>query len=78
MFGLSSEREFDLGLFDHGIDAAQPIGRDVGHCIEPAQRILKVRQRLAVGPTALGFLGCKDRAIYRLFGVIAAAEMQRQ
>jgi hypothetical protein len=32
-------------------------------------------QRLAVGPTALGFLGCQDGVIYRLFFVIAAAEM---
>ena len=26
VFGVLAEREFDLGLLDHGIDAAQPVG----------------------------------------------------
>jgi hypothetical protein len=78
VFGLLAERELDLGLLYHGIDTAQAIGLCVRHRLEAVQRILKVRQRLAVCPTTLRFLGGKDGVIDRFFDLVAATKVQRQ
>ena len=53
MFGVSPKRELDFGLFEHGIDAAQPVRPRVRHRVEAAERIVEIGQRLAVGPAAL-------------------------
>ena len=69
--------EFNLGLFQHGVDAAQPIGIAVGQSIEPAQRVVEIGHRFAVGPAPLNF-GGQNGVVDGLFGVVAAAEMQCQ
>jgi hypothetical protein len=78
VFGLLAERKLDLALLYHGIDTAQAIGPGVRHRVEAVQRILKVRQRLAVCPATLRFLGGTDGVIDRFFGLAATTKVQRQ
>ena len=63
VFGVASKGKLDLGLFDHGIDTAQPVRLGVRHNVEAMQRIAEIRQRFAVGPAALRFLGGLDGVI---------------
>jgi hypothetical protein len=42
VLSVSSERVFDLGLFEHGIHTAQPVRPGVGHRIESAQRVIEI------------------------------------
>ena len=78
VLGVLPEGEFDLGLLDHRVDAAQPVGFRVGQQVEAAERVVEIAQRLAVGPAALRFFRCQNRIIDRLLGLVAAAEMERQ
>src|SRR5258708_5782992 len=73
-----AEREFDFGLLDNGVDAAQPVGFRIGQQIEAVEGIVEVSQRLAVGPAALRLLSRQDRVVNRLFRLVAAPEVQRQ
>src|SRR5690242_12074276 len=76
--GMLAEREFDLRLFEHGVDTAQPVHLRVGQQIEAVERVVEVSQCLAVGPAALRLLSGQDRVINRLLGLVAAAEVKRQ
>ena len=78
MLGVLTESEFDLGLFEHGINAAQPVGFGVGQQVEAVKSAIEISQRLVVRPAALRFFGCQDRVIDGFFRLVAAAEMQRQ
>ena len=75
---VAPERIFDFGLVEHGVDTAQPVGVAVGHCVQAAKRVVEIGQRVAVGPAALRFPCGQDRKIDSPFGLVAAAEMQRQ
>src|ERR1700720_2564492 len=72
------ERKFDIALLQHGVDAAQPVRLGIGHRLEPPQRILEIRYRLAVGPPALRLFRGENGVIDALFRLIAAAEMKGQ
>ena len=37
VLGVPPERIFDLGLFEHGVDAAQPVRLGVGQRVEAAE-----------------------------------------
>ena len=56
MFGVLAERELDLGLLDHGIDAPHPVGFRIWQQVEAVERIAEIGERLVVGPTALRLL----------------------
>ena len=73
VLGMLAEREFDLGLFDHGVDTAQPVRSGFGQQVKSVQRVIEVSQRLGVGPAALRFLSGQDRVIDRLLRLVVAA-----
>ena len=78
VLGVLAEGEFDLGLLDDGVDAAQPVRFGIGQEIKAVEGVVEISHRLAVGPAALRLLSCQDRIVDRLFRLVAAAEMQRQ
>jgi len=69
---------FDLRLVQDGVDAAQPVRVAVGHCVQAAKRVGKIRQRIAVGPASLRLSRCEDRVIDCSFGLLAPAKVKRQ
>src|SRR5882672_2506953 len=78
VFRVSTERKLYLGLFEHGVDAAQPIRLRVRHRIEAVERIAEIGQRLVVGPTALSFFRRQYRVIDGLLSLVAPAEVECQ
>ena len=75
MLAVLAEGVLDLGLFEHGVDAAQPIGGRVGHRANSAQRVVKISDRFAVCPASLRFLAGQNGVVDRFFSVVAEAEM---
>ena len=63
VFGVLAQGKFDLGLLQHGVNTAQPVGGIIGQRVEAAQCIVEIRQRFVVTPAALRFLGRQDRVI---------------
>ena len=41
VLGVLAQRIFDLGLFEHRVDAAQPVRLRVGQPVEPVKRVLE-------------------------------------
>ena len=72
------ERELDLCLFDHGVDAAQPVRLRVGHRVEAVERVVEIGQGLTVGPAALRFFRRQYRVVDGLLGLVAATKVKRQ
>src|SRR5215831_20374729 len=78
LLGVTPERQLELGLLDDGIETSKAIWPRLGHGVEPAKGVIKIREGLAVGATASGFFRSSDRVIDGLFGLLAATEMDRQ
>ena len=69
VLGLPPQRELDLALLEHRVDATETVRLGVRHRVETLQRGLEMRERLGVRPAALRLLGGLDRIVDRLGGV---------
>ncbi len=78
MIGVLSQRILDLGLFEHGVDAAQSVRLRVGHPIKAVERVVEIGQALVVGPMTLSFFRGQDRIIHGLLGLVAPTKVKRQ
>ena len=52
-FGVLAEGEFDLGLFEHGVCAAQSVYFGVRKQFEAMQPVVEIGERFRVRPTSL-------------------------
>src|SRR5215831_14898279 len=75
---MSPECQLELSLFEHGVDTAQPVHPSVRHCVEAAERVIEIGQRLVNGPQTLRFLSGQYRVIDCLLSMVVMAKMKRQ
>jgi hypothetical protein len=76
VLSVASERQLELGLFDHSIEPAKAVGFCFRHRVEPAKCTVEIGERFTVGTPALRFFRRRDCVIDSLFGLITASEME--